>query len=92
MRIKSKSVMTRTRPKEQIARVIREHWVAGDDKLLAYLLYTEYLVLQDEGGLGTMYGSDIRAALCAYAQGDSASVARLTRKIYEDYADKSEQQ
>lgn len=75
---------------ERIARVIWEHFRAGEDKLLLCLLYTEYLVLQDEGGLGMMYGSDIRAALQACKLGDTASLSRLVEKIYTDYAYKGD--
>ena len=75
---------------DRIARTIWEHFRAGEDKRLACLLYTEYLVLQDEGGLYTMYGSDIRAALRACKLGDTASLSRLTEKIYTDYAYKGD--
>jgi hypothetical protein len=47
-------------------------------------------VLQDEGGLGMMYGSDIRAALQACKLGDAASLSRLVEKIYTDYAYKGD--
>ena len=90
MRTKAKGIMKRTRPMERIARTIWEHFRAGEDKLLACLLYTEYLVLQDEGGLYTMYGSDIRAALRACKLGDTASLSRLIEKIYIDYAYKGD--
>ncbi len=75
---------------ERIARTIWEHFRAGEDKRLAFLLHTEYLVLQDEGGLGTMYGSDIRAALQACKLGDIGNLSRLIEKIYTDYAYKGE--
>ena len=75
---------------ERIARTIWEHFRAGEDKQLLCLLYTEYLVLQDEGGLGMMYGSDIRAALRACKLGDRASLSRLVEKIYTDYAYKGD--
>lgn len=76
---------------ERIARTIWEHFRAGEDKRLAYLLYVEYMVLKDEGTLLTsMYGADIRTALCACAQEDTGQLSRIVEKIYQDYAYKGD--
>lgn len=76
---------------ERIARVIWEDFRAGEDKRLSYVLYCEYLVLKEEGSLYTsMYGADIRTALCACAQNDSGQLSRMVEKIYQDYAYKGE--